>query len=893
MRAPKSWIAEYAALPADLTGRELGEALIKAGLEVEAVDSVGGDVTGPVVIGRVLDFVEEPQKNGKTIRWCHVDVGPVHAPEAAPQPVRKGEVVSLIEPQVGEPQVAELVEAPSTGSGSGPSEGSAPSAGSGPSTGPGGYWPRGIVCGALNFAPGDHVVVALPGSVLPGGFELGSRKTYGHISDGMICAVDELGLGSDHSGILVLPAVAPDGHPWTLGAGAIDAMGVADDVLDMPVTPDMGYCLSIRGIAREAAQSLNVAFRDPVTLPTPEATQAGHGVRLDTDGCGLFVALTVTGVDPTRPTPAWLAQRLEACGMRSISLPVDISNYVMLETGQPNHCYDGELLAGDIVVRRAMPGERLTTLDDVDRALDPEDVLIADDDGAIGLAGVMGGARTEIRDTTSTIVIECANFDPIAIARSSRRHKLSSEASKRFERSVDPGAAYPAARRVADLLVELAGGTLQSAETVAGGVPPMPEQTIRAALPAEILGMTVDADRVVSILERSGVTVTRDGDSLHLVPPTWRPDLRDPYDYVEEVGTKVGLEHLPSVVPTAPAGRGLTSEQRLRRAVNRAVVDAGFVEVLTFPFMSDADLDGLGVPQGDARRRTVRLANPLADTAPYLRTTLLPGLFAAAQRNTSRGNDDLALFEVGRVFVARGAGAAPMPSVLRRPSDAEIAALDAALPDQPRMIACVLAGDWTPQGWRGAATPASWQQAFAFAEVSAGAVGLTIVRRPSQAAPFHPGRAAELLVMRDGEALSVGVAGELHPKVCQAFGLPARTAAAELDLDVLLGLFPGPGSIAPISARPVAKEDIALVVDEAVPVGELEDAVREGAGDLLESVALFDIYRGTQVPEGKKSVAYALKFRAADRTLKDAEVAAARDAAVARAGERFGATLRA
>lgn len=849
MRAPKSWIAEYAALPSGLDGRALGEALVRAGLEVESVETIGGEITGPLVIGRVLDFVDEPQKNGKTIRWCHVDCGAEHAPELAPAPVREGDTVDVL---------------------------------------PGGYLPRGVVCGALNFAAGDHVVVALPGTTLPGGFAIASRKTYGHVSDGMICAVDEIGLGSDHSGILVLPDADPAGRPWVLGADALDAMGVRDDVLDMPVTPDMGYCLSIRGLAREAAQSLGVAFTDPVQRMTPGAKAEGYGVRLETEKCPLFVAVTVSGVDPSRATPAWMATRLEASGMRSISLAVDISNYVMLETGQPNHCYDADRLVGDIVVRQARPGEHLVTLDDVDRALDPEDVVIADDSGPIGLGGVMGGESTELGPDTCTIVIECANFDPIAIARTSRRHKLGSEASRRFERSVDPAAAYPAAHRVAELLVELAGGTLEPGETVAGHVPPMPEQTIPATLPSDVLGIAVEADRVTAILERSGVTVRREGELLRLVPPTWRPDLLDPYDYVEEVGTKVGLEHLPSVVPTAPVGHGLTREQSLRRSVNHAIATAGFVEVLSFPFGSESELDAMGVPAEDSRRRVVRLANPLADTAPLMRTTLLPGLFAAVQRNTSRGNDDLALYEAGRVFLAGEAIAAPMPSVDRRPTEEEIAVLDAALPEQPRMLAAVLCGAWKRAGWQGAAEPAGWTQALSFADATASVLGLTLDRTVAAVAPWHPGRCAQLSV--DGTV--VGHAGELHPRVCAKFGLPARTSAVEVNFDLLVSLFPGPGSIAPVSSHPVAKEDVALVVDEGVPVAALQDALVEGAGDLLESVALFDIYRGAPVPQGRKSCAFALRFRAPDRTLKEAEVSAAREAAVAEASARCGAVLR-
>ncbi len=547
MRATKSWIAEYADLPAGLSAWQLADALVSVGLEVEQVEAIGGDVSGPVVIGRVVDFVEEPQKNGKTIRWCHVDVGPEHAPKSPPAPLVKGGGVPELRP-------SRLADARTSGS----------------AEGPGAYWPRGVICGALNFAPGDHVVVALPGATLPGPFPIGSRKTYGHVSDGMICAEDELGLGDGHAGIIVLGEVDDEGNPWTIGAPALEAMGVSDDVLDMPVTPDMGHCLSIRGLAREAAQALDVAFRDVIAHATPAPSQGGHPVVLESEACPLFVALTVEGFDPAAESPAWMKQRLSACGMRSISLSVDISNYVMLETGQPNHCYDADALQGAIVVRQAKPGERITTLDDVVRTLDEADLVITDDRGPIGIAGVMGGEDTELRDTTTRIVIEAANFSPVSIARTSRRHKLGSEASRRFERSVDPGAAYGAARRVADLLVELGGGRLV-AETVAGQVPAMPVTTMDASLPQRILGMEVDPDRVVEILTASGVSVTRGGDALTLVPPTWRADLVDPYDYVEEVGIKVGYEHLPSVVPAAPVGHGYTTEQKLRRAIGRAL----------------------------------------------------------------------------------------------------------------------------------------------------------------------------------------------------------------------------------------------------------------------------------------------------------------------------------
>ncbi|MFV0406022.1 MAG: phenylalanine--tRNA ligase subunit beta [Propioniciclava sp.] len=843
MKATKSWIAEYAALPDGLSGRDLGEALVTAGLEVEAVSTIGGDITGPLVIGRVVDFIDMAQKNGKIIRWCHVDCGADHAPETPPEPLREG-------------------DAPASGL-------------------------RGIICGALNFVPGDHVIVALPGSVLPGGFAIGSRKTYGQLSDGMICSERELGLGEDHDGIVVLGETDDAGTPWTPGASALSAIGAGDEVLDMPITSDMGYCLSVRGLAREAAQALDVGYTDVIATVTPPATDAGYPVLLESDRCPLFVALTVEGFDPAAASPRWLRQRLAACGMRSISLSVDVSNYVMLETGQPNHCYDADSLRGPIVVRQARAGERLRTLDDVDRSLEPEDLVIADDRGVIGLAGVMGGEDTELRDTTTRIVIEAANFTPVSVARTSRRHKLSSEASRRFERSVDPGAAYGAAQRVAQLLTDLGGGQVV-AETVAGVVPAMRTQTLDAGLPERVLGMPVSPERVVEILQTSGVTVEEAGGRLTLTPPSWRADLIDAYDYVEEVGIKVGYEQLPSVVPAAPVGRGLTRGQSLRRALTRSLAATGLVEVLTFPWASEADFDGLGLPPDDHRRQAVRLANPLADTAPLLRTTILPGLFGALQRNVSRGFDDVTLFELGRVFTRSTDAATPLPGVEQRPTQAELNAIEATLPSQPRHLAAVVAGNWHSAGWNRGATPAGWEQAFALIDVIAGTVGVSVQRRGASRPPWHPGRCAEVVAA----GRSIGFVGELHPSVIRAFSLPARTAALEIDLDHLVQLSGDAGSIQTLSAHPVAKEDVALVVDESVPAGELQQALAQGAGALLESLWVFDVYRGAPIPPGLKSVAFALRFRAADHTLTDAEVAEARSAAVAEAAVRHGAVLR-
>ncbi len=833
MRAPLSWLREYVDLPADVTASDLAHRLTALGLKLEALEAPGADIQGPLVVGRVLSIEEEPQKNGKVIRWCRVDVGPEHNDD----------------------------------------EGG-----------------RGIVCGALNFEVGDLVVVILPGGVLPGPFPISARKTYGHISDGMICSTRELGIGDDHGGILVLDPRLDSDASVKPGDDATALLHLRDDVIEFEINPDRAYALSLRGLAREAALAYGVPFRDPAAREVPAPSDSGYPVRVEAeDGCPVFATRTVTGFDPSAPTPRWLARRVQLAGMRPISLAVDVTNYVMLELGQPIHGYDGDKLSGPIVVRRAKPGERLTTLDDVTRDLDPEDLLITDDRGPIGLAGVMGGQETELGDQTSHVVIEAAHFAPVSIFRTARRHKLPSEASKRFERGVDPLLPAYAADRVAELLVEHGGGTVTDGVTYVGRPPEGRTVTISAELPEQVTGIAMDADGVVLHLRAVGCTVVEEGGRLTVAPPSWRPDINDPYDLVEEVARIVGYDQVPSVLPTAPAGRGLTREQRLRRRAGLALAGAGYVEVLTYPFVGDADWDALGLDADDERRATVRIANPLSEEEPVLRTTLVPGLLKTLARNVGRGIGDVALFEQAPVYLPRpGAGPAPILGVDRPPSEDEWAELQAAVPDQPLHVGVVLAGEREPSGWWGKGRPASWADALEAVRRLARYLGTEVEVRAATYAPWHPGRCAEILL--DGAVIGHG--GELHPKVCKAYGVPARTAVAEVDLDALMRaavtVVPGPR----FSTYPVAKEDVALVVDTTVSAGAVAETLREGAGPLLESVRLFDVYTGEQIGEGKKSLAFALRFRAPDRTLTDAEVAEAREAAVALAAERHGAVHR-
>ncbi len=835
MRAPVSWLREYVALPPDLSTEALAARLTALGLKLESLEQAGGDLTGPLVLGRVLGFDEEPQKNGRTIRWCQVDVG--------------------------------------TANGTGD--------------------PQGIVCGARNFAVGDLVVVVLPGAVLPGG-AISARKTYGHVSAGMICSARELGLGEDHDGILVLPASV--GAP---GDDAFEVLQLRDEVIEFEINPDRAYALSLRGVAREAALGFAAPYTDPAARETPPPDGGGWPVEVeDAAGCPVFVTRTVTGFDPSTPTPRWLARRLQLAGMRPVSLAVDVTNYVMLELGQPIHGYDADALSGAIRVRRATAGETLRTLDGVQRRLSPEDLLITDDSGPIGLAGVMGGATTELSAATTSIVVEAAHFDPVSVFRTQRRHKLPSEASKRFERGVDPTLPEPAADRVAELLTRLGGGRVEPGVTKVGQPPERRTITLPADLPARVTGMEVSAAATVAALEAVGCEVRPDDggtagpERVTAVVPPWRPDLSDPFDLVEEVARVVGYDHVPSVLPQAPAGRGLSPAQAMRRRVGRTLAGAGFVEVISFPFVGAAAFDALGLPVADPRRTALRLANPISAEQPLMTTTLLPGLLEAAARNAGRGQPDLALFECATVTEPTGAAAAPILPVDRRPTEGEWDDLQKALPEQPLHLALVLTGERERSGWWGTGRRATWSDAVEAVRQVAAALGVPLSVRTAALAPWHPGRCAELVAQVPGRgATVVGHAGELHPAVCTAFGLPARAAAAEVDLDVLLELFRPP--VGPrLSSFPVAKEDVALVVEEAVPAAELLETLREGAGSLLESVRLFDVYRGTQVGEGRKSLAFALRFRAPDRTLTVEETGAARDAAVALAAERHGAVQR-
>ena len=834
MRLPYSWLREVVQAGApgwDVPPHDLEQALIRVGHEVEDIITLG-PVTGPLTVGRVT-AIEELTEFKKPIRACRVDVG-------------------------------EDTD-------------------------------RDIVCGASNFVVDDLVVVALPGATLPGDFHIATRKTYGRVSDGMICSAAELGLGTDHSGILVLP-------PGTAEPGddGIAVLGLDDVVFDLAITPDRGYCMSVRGIAREIACAYDLDFVDPAFDPdrVPPLPADGPALPLTIQpgtGVSRFALRPVTGIDPAAQSPWWLRRRLMLSGIRPISPAVDVTNYVMVELGHPMHAHDRSRIKGGFAVRFAEPRETVVTLDDIERTLDPGDVLIVDDVATAAIGGVMGAGTTEIDDDSTDVLLEAAVWDPAAVSRTVRRLHLVSEAGRRYERSVDPAISVAALDRCATLLADIAGGTVEPKLTDWRGDPPRDDWSpapvrMRFDLPDRMAGVEYEPGAPVNRLTQIGARVDEDGIDpaiLVVTPPSWRPDLIQPADLVEEVLRLEGLEVIPSVLPTAPAGRGLTPTQKRRRAVGKSLAPSGYVEVLPTPFLPAGVFDRWGLSADDARRSATAVLNPLEADRPHLATTLLPALLEALSRNASRGFVDVALFSIAQVVQpTEQTRAVELIPTHRRPTGDEIAALDASLPHQPVHVGAVLTGLREPRGPWGPGRPVEAADAFEAVRVIARACGVDVTLRAAQYLPWHPGRCAEVIV--DGRV--VGHAGQLHPAVIERSGLPKGTCAMELDLDAvpITETLPAPR----VSPFPAVFQDVSLVVAADVPAQAVVDAVRDGAGELLEEIALFDVYTGPQIGEDSKSLTLALRFRAPDRTLTEDEASAARDAAVTTAAERLGAVQR-
>jgi phenylalanyl-tRNA synthetase beta chain len=831
MRIPLSWLGEYVDLPANSTPASIMDELVRVGFEEEAVHTF--DVKGPLVVGEVLEFTPEPQANGKTVRWCQVRVAP-----------------------------------------------------DGKKAADGGAAVRGIVCGASNFEVGDKVVVSLPGAVLPGNFAISARSTYGHTSDGMIASGRELNLSDDHDGILRLSTMGLDPE---VGTDAIELLGLSDSAAEINVLPDRGYCLSIRGVAREYSHATGATYKDPALTATAVDGE-GFGLTVKDEApirgrktSQSFILRTATGIDATRPTPTWMRARLKLAGMRSISLAVDITNYVMLEFGQPVHAYDLDKIKGSFIIRRARKSETLKTLDGQERKLHEEDLLITDDSGPIGLAGVMGGFSTEVSETTKNVLIEAAHFDGISIARSARRHKLFSEASKRYERGVDPRIGELAAARVIELLATYAGGQVGSLGATYSDFEPATEIHLPIDFASSLVGVDYSAEEIEKVLKAIGSQVAKSPEGFKVTVPSWRPDLTHKTDLVEEIARITGYDRIPSRLPIAPPGRGLTRHQQFRSGALNALAASGSTEVLSYPFVSAASNNLFSDSS-----KAVSLANPIQEEANQLRMSLLPGLIETARRNYSRGLTDLSIFEQGSVFVSSSEKTPAFPSTNKRPTEAELDSLKAAIPTQPKHLAGLFVGLRLGNQPGIKSSTAGVEDAIEAARVVASAVGVKIDLKQAKPKGLHSGRSAEILV--NGSV--VGAVGELNPSISKANDLPRTVGVFEINLDALFALAPSTVVAKPIGTLPAATQDLSLVVDVAVSAAEVLSAVQEGAGELLEEISLTDDYRGSNVPEGKKSLTFALRFRAMDRTLTQTEASEARDSGVALAKKKFNAQIR-
>jgi phenylalanyl-tRNA synthetase beta chain len=764
MRVPMSWLREYVAT--DASDAEIARRLTISSLEVDRLIDIGvvdeGDNLGHFVVGRVVSA--DPHPNADRLQLCQVDVGNSD--------------------------------------------------------------PQQIVCGAWNFGAGATVAVGLPGALLPGfPGPLEERKLRGEVSRGMILAEDEIGLGADHSGIMLLADGLEPGTPLA------NVLPLVDRVLDVTPTMNRPDLLSMVGIAREVAALCGGELRPPDPDDPPLVADEPPDIAVeDFDGCPRYIGRAFRNVR-VGPSPQWLRSRLHLAGMRSISNVVDVTNYVMHVWGSPLHAFDRALLSGGrIVVRRAREGETLRTLDGTLRELRPSDLLITDGERAVALAAIMGGLESEVSETTSEVLLEAANFEPIGVLRTSERLALRTEGSNKWEKGVDPYAAEPAAVLASRLLVDLAGAEPIGAADVNAGLPERPRVTLRPERATRLIGLDVPEEAQRSILERLGFEVD---DAWTVTVPTWRArDVTREVDVIEELARAV-LDQVPNTMPLRRAVAGhLSAEQRFRRALEDVLVGAGFSEAYTWSLTAS-----------DPNPAALRLPEPMSGDQAVLRTTVLHGLVEAARVNVDAGNEAIRLFELARVYLPSGE----------------------QLPEERWHVGGIADG--------------GFEAARAAVEAIYEAFHLPLEVRRSSAPHLHPGKAAET---------DAGWLGELHPTL-----LEGSWGAFELDVERLMEPLPERILYEDVITYPAARQDIAVAVPEDVEAGAILAAVREAGGDELRDVRVFDVFRGVQVGEGRKSVALHLAFQAPDRTLTDEEAAALRERIVGALAERFGAELRA
>ncbi len=798
MKVLLSWLQEFAPFPAtDPTG--LGDVMSDLGMAVESIEHIGEGLDG-IVVARVLAL--RPHPNADKIQLVDVDTGDGQALQ--------------------------------------------------------------ICCGAFNMAVGDLVPLATLGTVMPGGMEIARRKLRGEWSNGMLCSGRELGLGDDHSGIWILGSdPSGGGEPGgpAVGTAITEALGITPDVLyDLEINPNRPDAMAVAGVARDLAARLGLEF----SVPEPEVTEVPGDAAsrvsveiVDPDLCGRFHARVLDGIR-IEPSPRWIADRLTALGMRPINNVVDASNYVMLELGQPNHTYDlATLPGGALRVRWARDHEPITTLDGVDRTLTSgRDGVIADGtDAAVGIAGVMGGAATEISESTTSVLLECAWWTPMAIAVSSKHLGLRSEASARFERGTDPEIVDLAARRLAELLAPSGARLVQGSVTVDGHLPDRDPVRVRTERVNLLLGTEIAAEEIPALLEPIGFGVEAEGAAgeFSVTIPTFRPDTTTETDVIEEIARHHGYSRIPKRVPTSVHTGSLTDRQQDRRRIRQVLVGLGVHEAMPLPFLAPGDLERTGLPPA-----AVTLTNPLAAEESVLRTSLRPGLLKAVAYNESHRAEGVSLFEIGNVFGVPVGGA--------------------VLPDEREHLAVVLAGREAPAAVR------VWEVLERTLGLPDGGIDQT-----TPIAGLHPGRRG---LLRLGQVV-VGEVGEVDPAVLDALGVRERVAWLQLDLGAALAVPHGDHAYHHISRYPSSDLDLAFEVDEGIPAAHVAAAVRGAAGELLVDLDLFDVFRGAPVPDGRRSLAYRLRLQAPDRTLTDDDITSVRDAVVTTVESSLGATLRA
>ena len=825
MKLPLSWLREFVTFPKNISLDAIVAGFVKVGFEVEGVENPASNIKGPLVVGKV-ESIEELTGLKKPIRYVGLDCGEKQR--------------------------------------------------------------RFVICGATNFKTGDYVVVALPGAVLPGNFAIAARETYGKTSNGMICSARELGLGDDHNGIIVLQE-----KNLKVGAPALAVLGADDPIIDIAVNPDRGYAMSVRGAARELALALGLPFKDvfskSMVTSLERKKKRGKVIPVaitDKTGADRIYLRSLTNVNPLSPTPTWMARRLTQSGMRPISIAVDITNYVMLELGQPLHAFDAAKISGTLRVQRSGKYKELVTLDNQKRKLSSDDLLIADDKKVLALAGTMGGLESEVTEFTVSIALEAAHFDSVSIARNSRRHILSSEASRRFERGVDPELAELASARAALLLMEYASAIYVGTSSKSAPIKKR-NVSVSATEISSLIGTSYTDKEVHKALTAIGCMVRKSGKKFVVGVPSWRPDLHDLPDFAEEVARYFGYDRIPSILPEVKIGKngrsGLTSLQQRKRTFALKLANRGLVEVHNYPFVSDEQMKLFGFT-GD-RAKTFKIANPMSDEFPYLRTHLTPGLLSAAARNLARGEKSVALFEMGSVFRdTTKLDSVGTISTAKKPTAAQIKKIYQSVPKQALHIGGVIAGEFTHSGWWGKGRAVEWSDAVDLAAELISETCNTFSVINVELAPWHPGRCAEFRVNNQ----PVAHAGEIHPRVSAALGLPERTVAFVVIVDAL------PFSTAiqarPVNTMPAAIQDISLFVDEKISAAQVEAALVAGAGELLESIHLFDRFQ--KEGEAQVSLAFSMVFRAPSRTLTADEVSELRIAAGAEATKRCGAIIR-